>query len=804
MANSNPKPLPSGISLGDITYVLFKHKWKIICFSLLCAAGAAAYYLKSDPPFVSQAKLMIPYLVTQSVEDDVRTKTDTESGRQMQGIIDGQLAILTSWDLAAMVAQNVAHVMVGLDEPKRGSDAIATQYTPEQEAKLQQAYRTLIGDAKVELPERTRNLTLALRNAAANALLLNLTASAERGTSVIQVAYRHRDEGIPARILSELIDMYKERHLEIHRPPPTSDALNSAADLALSAQEKTNGLLVSAMQNLSVASVAEGQELYGAGLATAYADARKAEADYAEQKTRVEMLEKAAGITPGTGADISDTGTNKSPAGQETPASPEAAPSSIPAPDSVLMNDYRSTLASLEMARQQHSVDSLKYAPGHEGLQAKSRLVKELEAKRMAMEKEHPELLAIAPAASLPQSSQASLELQTQRVELAALERRKNDAQARHTQLEAEAKKFNAILPNLLSLTQQLEVDRENYKQTQLQGQRWAMDAIMKSENSTPNIRDVQSPSPAVKDVKLRDRIALGLLIGGPVIGVGLVLVFGLLLNRTIKRPLEIEEGLGMPLMMSIPYFTKRQRMKSMRPLGAGKPTKALQEIESGRAPWEKSHFIQPFTEAVRDRLMMYFEATGNIRKPKLIAVTGYSVGAGTSTVAAGLASSLSEIGDGKVLLVDMSGHQGAAHPFFDGEPAVSITKALRLPGITNGAANGITKSEVAENRNLVVARADSPSSGITSIGLRRLMPELKASEFDYIVFDMPPLGQTKPTATVAGMMDKVLVVVEAETSTRSDVRRGYRDLVQAGANASVLFNKAKKHGPKALAGGVA
>jgi len=796
MANSNPKPLPSGISLGDIAYVLFKHKWKIVLCSLVSAAGAAAYYLKADPPYVSNAKIMIRYLVDQSVEDDINSKIGTGAGRQMDGVVDGQLAILTSWDLAHTAAERAACSDAGLPPPVPRQDRNYTpkEYTPEEEAKLQRAYYKLIADTKVEIPQQTRNLTRALQSAAANALLQNLTATAERGTAVIQVSLRHRYETIPALVLKEWIETYKLKHVEIHRPPPTPEAVSAAKDKAAKAQNETNKKLVEEMAGLSVASVTEGQELYGAGLAEAYAAWQKAEADFAEQQTRVQEMDKLAGVP-------SDAGAVPKEPESAAPADPDSAKAKPATPDTVLMNNYRSTLASLEMARQQHSLDAMKFAPGHEGLQARGRLVQELEAKRMAMEKAHPELATIAPAATPMQANGLPMALQGQRIELTALQRRRDDAKARHQQLETEAKTFNAKLPTLLSLQQQLEIDRENYKSAQLQAQRWDLDRQIKNENDTPNLRDVQEPTPGTKDVKMRDRLALAMVAGGPVLGIGLTLLFGLFFNRNIKRPLEIEEGLGMPLMMSIPYYNKRQRMKSLRPMGAGKATKALKEIESGRAPWDKSHFIQPYTEAIRDRLMMYFEATGNIRKPKLIAVTGYSVGAGTSTVAAGLASSLSEIGEGKVLLVDMSGNQGAAHPFFSGEPAVSLTKALRLPA---SAGSGPGADPGPQPNNLVIARAESPASGITSIGLRRLMPELKASEFDYIVFDMPPLGQTRPTATVAGMMDKVLVIVEAEANSRTEVRRGYRDLVQAGANMSVLFNKAKKHGPKALAGTVA
>ena len=52
--------------------------------------------------------------------------------------------------------------------------------------------------------------------------------------------------------------------------------------------------------------------------------------------------------------------------------------------------------------------------------------------------------------------------------------------------------------------------------------------------------------------------------------------------------------------------------------------------------------------------------------------------GAGATTIAAGLAGALSETGGGKVLLVDLTGKQGAAHHFSQLKPACSLFDVLR------------------------------------------------------------------------------------------------------------------------------
>ena len=82
-------------------------------------------------------------------------------------------------------------------------------------------------------------------------------------------------------------------------------------------------------------------------------------------------------------------------------------------------------------------------------------------------------------------------------------------------------------------------------------------------------------------------------------------------------------------------------------------------------------------------------------------------------------------------------------------------------------------------------------------------MPHLKASDFDYIIFDMPPLGQTSVTLPMARFMDKVLVVAEAEATDRDFVKRAYTELLSCRADVSVILNKVRSYGPKRLAGAV-
>ena len=75
----------------------------------------------------------------------------------------------------------------------------------------------------------------------------------------------------------------------------------------------------------------------------------------------------------------------------------------------------------------------------------------------------------------------------------------------------------------------------------------------------------------------------------------------------------------------------------------------------------------------------------------------------------------------------------------------------------------------------------------------------LKASDYDYIIFDMPAVSQTNSTLRVAGLMDVVLLVAEAEKTSRAALRRANEQLKDAQANVKVVLNKTHEYIPERL-----
>ena len=224
------------------------------------------------------------------------------------------------------------------------------------------------------------------------------------------------------------------------------------------------------------------------------------------------------------------------------------------------------------------------------------------------------------------------------------------------------------------------------------------IDDALDNSSKAPNIKPVQSPSPPSRDWKKTYKTVAMLAFGGILAGLAWAFLIELVLDRSLRRPVEIEAKLKVPLFLSIPDVNRNgharlaktserrqlqlnnssKAAKADAPAGGddSSPAKsgALQVVSPERIP-----VLQSFYESLRDRLIVYFEVKNLTHKPKLLAVTSAGHGAGVSSIAAGLAASLSETGDGNVLLVDMNVEQGAAQQFYKGKAGCGLDTALKI-----------------------------------------------------------------------------------------------------------------------------
>jgi len=661
-------PPPSGMKVGDILFALFKRKRTIgICAAVGIIAAAAVYFLY-PPSYESQAKLLVRYVTERSAVDPVEAEkaaaaSNSEAGR----VINTEIEILTSWDLAMQVAQALGPQRL-LPPPQDLFSRVA----------LALRLKRLLPPSGASATEAT----------AAQSIASGLKVTPNNGSNIILVSYKNRNPEIATVVLQELLSRYFVKHLEVHRSADAFDFVARQTDQLRARLNQTEDALKSLREKTGIASLKEGSAALTSHAAKAQEQLNAAEAELAEGRALVKQ-----------------TGENKS-------------------------QGWKANSAQSGKSRQSEKARVA-------GIEAK----------------------------------------------IATLTSRLNDIQQRIKQL-------SELAPQIEDLERKKEMDETNYKYFAASLEKARIDEAL-DPTKMPNISAVQRPSPPGLETKKRNKIALGLAGGGIALGIALALLRGLVLSKTVVRPLQLETQLDISLLLSIPYANGQFALpRNGSPTNPGALT--TQRRRPKLAPWEAGHFIRPYCDAIRDRLGLYFELNQLTHKPKLVGVAAFSEEAGTSTLAAGLAASLSETNDGKVLLVDVNlGPQGV-HPFFKGKPAYPLTAALK------------PQTEIASaSENLYLATVGSSiTGGLAQVGLKRffdMMPNMKASDFDYIIFDMPPLSQTSPTWGMAAFMDKLLLVVEAEKNNREVIKRSYNKLIAERNNIAVVVNKARSYVPKWL-----
>lgn len=716
----------------------------ILVFALLGLMAAIAVHFLYPPLYESDAKLLVRYVLDRRAVDSIDSPTaSTTVGVTTDSVIDAEVEILTSWDLAIQVAEAIG-------------------------------------------PQRLlRSGVVPRKEAAAATVSKELKVTARPGSSIIYVAYQNHDPELATLVLNELLSRYFIKHLEVHRSAGAFDFVSQQTDQVRARLSQTEDALKEAKEKVGIVSLSDGTTTLNSELTRAEEQLHLAEADLAEQRARV----KAMGLPlPEAGAE-DPAGSDSTPAGSVAPSSmtsATASPGKAETPDKAIQR-YQVVVNRLADLRKSE-VDLLhKFAPGSVMVQVTQTQIRDLEAEKNTMEEKYPDL----PSHSLGATSAGQpRDPLTESARLAGTEARTQALRKHVQELHEQTKQLAELAPNIGDLERKKELEENNYKYFANTLEKARVDEAL-DPSKIPNISAVQKPSPPAPVTGKRDKIVLGLAGGGLALGIALALLRELVLNQTLKRPSEIEAQLQTSLLLSIPDASSNGHLALPSTAGAETSTAIVRPARGNLAPWDPGHFIRAYCEAIRDRIGLYFDLHQLTHKPKLVGVASFSQGAGTSTLAAGLAAALSETDEGKVLLVDVNLGPDHVHPFFKGKPAYPLTTALQP-----------RSSMDAASENLYLATVGSSQTGLAQLGLKRffdLMPNLKASDFDYIIFDMPPLASTSPTWGMAAFMDKLLLVVEADKSNRDLVKRGYAKLMAERNNVSVVLNKTRSYIPKVL-----
>ncbi|MDB6110635.1 MAG: Lipopolysaccharide biosynthesis protein [Pedosphaera sp.] len=743
MSNKRQGQQAGGINLGDIYFVLFRQKWKILLFSCLGFVAAGVLFVIKPAQFQSEAKLNIRFIEekrfpTASTGGDSPNVTTVAIGSA--NLISTEIEFLTSPDTAMEVVKAVGAEKI-LAKAGGGSDP----------------------------------------NAAVGLILKNLTTDPITRGSVLHIIFQHPDYDLSQSLLAELIGAYYKTHDEQHGKFFGQKITEETARLRKDIEDTTKQLREAKNQ---------------AGV-TSLEDARKASTDQMS-KIREQLIAVGGELAARRGA--------MKAGGTLTPIAPQTTNSLSDVPEDKIK--YYNT-ACLRLAqdreterdylfKKQYKEESLYVVEIREKIAEDEKLKKKLET-------EFPKLATLALPAAISPGARSGLtrDLADEAATVRGLEDQTAYLTAQLEQVRLDAAKVDDMESTIMELQRRKDQLESSLRYLQGNMEQKRLAAQMGDRHGS-DIEIVTSPTPPERKRSKSFKKLLGMALAGGVFGgIAVAFLFELVLDRSVKRSVEVERKLGLPLFISIPDITKngaRRRAKAAaqesRLLRDAEQTGVVvagdEPVSAEMAPWNPRNGLHPFYEGLRDRLIVNFEVRNLTHNPKLVAVTSCHKGAGVSSIAAGLAASLSETGDGNVLLVDMNGVQGAAQHFYKGQPGCGLDDALETETMNNALVQG----------NLYVASERLENGKLPRVLPKRfasLMPKLKASDYDYIIFDMPPVTQTSMTPRLAGLMDMVLLVIESEKTNLDVVKRANSLLAESKANVSTVLNKTQNYVPKML-----
>lgn len=176
------------------------------------------------------------------------------------------------------------------------------------------------------------------------------------------------------------------------------------------------------------------------------------------------------------------------------------------------------------------------------------------------------------------------------------------------------------------------------------------------------------------------------------------------------------------------------------------------------------------------------------------LGITSCSPGAGVTSLVSHLGSTAAKETGRSVLLIDANLESPLLHRLFALAPGAGLVDLLmgRAP-----ADEAIRNTDVA-GLYILPAGSAGPSGTrvLASVNLEAVLDEVKAN-YDLVLIDLPPTEINPAASWVAGLLDGVLLVLEAERDDTDAAQQAQETLVQAHARLlGVVLNKRESTSP--------
>jgi polysaccharide biosynthesis transport protein len=649
-----------------------------------------------------------------------------------------------------------------------------------------------IMDAEVELIKSLNTATVAATNfgaakilakrgggdnplAAAGEICSGLTVDPPRSATIV-VVFKHPDETVVQPVLEELIKAYKQRHDAMRSFRDMEEVFAKDKEQSVEKLTQIDDELRELKREAGVLNPEETRKVYQDRIA-------KLQDELFEAESRLAQRQALYGEWISNPANAGET--------------------AVPVDRA---DDYREIVTQLDEVKKRVRRLLNEYTAAHpDVLKGKAR-VAELTRMKTELETAYPSLQALGAVGPLNLgTNNAAADISMALAEMKTLRRTTDSISNQLARVKTEAFQLMDFAKKFNDLERSRTMEQRNLDSILAKLENARMADSNSAGGRVTGMYLTQSPTPPGLDMKKQLKL-IGMAFGGCV-GLGLALAFliDMVLDRTIRRRADVTRHLHLPVLLTIPDTAWKNGIHFpwLAANGHSKPQPKLAPSEAAEAAstmavaeWNPTNYLQYHVEGLRERLITHFEVNNLNHKPKLVAITACDEGAGVTTLAAGLAAALSKTGDGSALLVDMNTADGKTQSFYRGKPGCGPSESTEI----ESAVEGETAATMAVAAISPEIRKHDRLAKLLPPSFNHLVPKLKATEYDYIVFDMPCVTQTSVTPRLASHMDIVLMVLESERTGQLPASRATTLMREARANVVAVLNKCRTYVPARLA----
>ncbi len=598
---------------------------------------------------------------------------------------------------------------------------------------------------------------------AASLVMKNLDVDLLPKSGVMVLTFTHKNQDVASKFLTALIDEYKRQHVLIHKSGASPEEIRAEADNIRASLVNTEGELRKLKSEAHISNLDHSKTQLESQQTELAKQIFQAEAQLAEIHALIDVRTK---------------GTSSAKTNEVGGAGDKPQPSAADITEFNLLARKLNELTKTES-------DYL--AVFSENSKKVVQIREEIKTVKEKINK-----LPIDPS-YLTQAAQSgpaapAFDFETAKARIASLEAMRNKLTNLFASVRFDYAKIDQVEDQITQLERKKKTDEEKlafYEKT-IYEMNLDTNIDARTRNNIPVIQNPTIIPTEFKKLGKKMGAAAG---GGIALGFLLALFLDYVFNPSVKRTKDLETNLRVPVLASIPDFGRRLKLKRGHAKNGALQKNGHPHTNGEIPPWEESDPMLPYYEALRDRIVMSYN--GDLHKPKIVGLTSCHAGAGVSRLATGLAASLSRDAERNILLVGLERNKVAVSAFAKGRPT---------EGIEPPAEDANTdKQLVVQNLHSLATTGRNLAGASVVQSFTDLLPKLKISDYDYIIFDLPPLTQTSGSLRLASQMERAILVVEAEETDKANAKRVTNLLKASQPKLFSVLNKAHSYGPKSL-----